>query len=72
VGDGPGKPASRGQDIGGEATPGIDHQLRAVRFGSGFPGHGHPDPGVGLEVQHDAKQLDAGDAVDHAVVDLED
>ena len=40
-------------------------------FGSGLPWLGHRHRGVGLEIEHHAKQLDAGDAVDHAVVDLE-
>ena len=65
------KPARGGQDVGGKAAPGVEHLRHGGRFGLGFPWLGRRHRRVGLEIEHHAKQLDAGDAVDHAVMDLE-
>ncbi len=69
--NGSGKAAGSGQDIGGEAAPGVEDLCHGGGFRFGLPWLGRHNRGVGVEIEHHAKQLDAGDAVDHAVMDLE-
>ena len=64
-------PRAVATDIRGQATPGVEHLREASRLRPGRPRLRGRQGRVGLRVEEHAQQLDAGDAVDHAVVDLE-
>src|ERR1039458_4993469 len=60
------------KDVQGKSVPGVKHLEQAGRLRPGHPGLGLTEGGVDFDIQQDSEQFDSGDAVHHAVVNLED
>jgi hypothetical protein len=60
------------KSVRGKSVPGVKYLEQAGRFRPWYPRLGLTEGGIDFDIQQDREQFDPGDAVHHAVVNLED